>query len=421
MTQQIKKRKILLLSDHPLSSSGVGTQARYLIKGLIDTGKYSFICFGGAVKHEDYRQVNISPDLVIKPTDGFGNRDLLRLTLAQEKPDVMMLFTDPRFFVWCWEMSEEIHQICPIAYNHLWDNFPAPEFNKVLYESTDLVNCINWPTYTFCKEWFPEKTNFIPHAVPREIFYPMKDEDITKNKKLILKGRREDTFIGFWVSRNARRKVPGDVLDSWKLFLDKLEAKHGHRNAVLVMHTDPLDQEGPNLHHVVNMLKLQDHVIFSTDRLDFDKMNVLYNVADFTTLISLNEGFGLSLLESMMTATPVIALKTGGMTRQVVDHRDGTENGIALEPEVKSLVGSQLVPYIYEDLISNDSVAESFLQMYEYGPQKRRELGMKALQYASSEFSIENLIQKWDESLTKLIDGWNDNKSSTKQWACIEL
>ena len=42
------KKTILMLSDHPLSTSGVGTQARWLIHGLINTGKYSFRCFGGA-------------------------------------------------------------------------------------------------------------------------------------------------------------------------------------------------------------------------------------------------------------------------------------------------------------------------------------------------------------------------------------
>ena len=35
-------KKILFLSDHPLAPSGVGVQARFLIEGLIKTGKYSF-------------------------------------------------------------------------------------------------------------------------------------------------------------------------------------------------------------------------------------------------------------------------------------------------------------------------------------------------------------------------------------------
>lgn len=412
------KRKILLLSDHPLSTSGVGTQARYLVKGLNDTGKYSFVCFGGAIKHDNYNQVTVNDDFIIKPTDGFGNRDLIRLVLAQEKPDALMLFTDPRFFIWVWEMEDEIHQMCPIVYNHLWDNPPAPEFNKVLYESTDLINCINYPTYEFCHNWFPDRTNFVPHAVPSELFYPMKKDEIKKHRETLLKGKPADTFVALWVSRNARRKMPSDVIYSWKMFLDDMEKKHGHRKGLLVMHTDPLDQEGPNLIHVVNMLGVQDHVFFSKDRYEFNHMNALYNCADVTISRSSNEGFGLSMLESLMTATPIIALKTGGMTRQVVDHRDGTPNGIALDPDVRSLVGSQLVPYIFEDFISHETFAKSLTEMYEYGPERRSQLGIKGFEYVKEEFSMERLVGSWDRTLTETIDKW---KSSNRQWSHVTL
>jgi len=129
------KKTILMLSDHPLSTSGVGTQARWLIHGLINTGKYSFRCFGGAVRHEDYNLNVVNQDFIIKPTNGFGDRNLLRQTLVQLKPDALMLFTDPRFFIWVWEMADEIKQICPITYWHLWDNPPWPDFNKVLFKN----------------------------------------------------------------------------------------------------------------------------------------------------------------------------------------------------------------------------------------------------------------------------------------------
>ncbi|HCT53552.1 MAG TPA: hypothetical protein DF712_13950, partial [Balneola sp.] len=114
------------------------------------------------------------------------------------------------------------------------------------------------------------------------------------------------------------------------------------------MHTEPLDSEGPNLFKVSEMLGIQDNVFFSRERVEFDQMNILYNISDFCINTSYAEGFGLSTLESMMAGTPIIAPKTGGLTRQVVDHRDGSENGVALDIDVKTLVGSQQVPYIYE-------------------------------------------------------------------------
>jgi hypothetical protein len=49
-----EKKKILVLSDHPLSPSGVGTQTKYMIEALLKTGRYQFLCLGGAMKHDDY-------------------------------------------------------------------------------------------------------------------------------------------------------------------------------------------------------------------------------------------------------------------------------------------------------------------------------------------------------------------------------
>jgi len=38
-----KKIKIMTISDHPLSPSGVGTQTKYILEKLLNTGKYSVI------------------------------------------------------------------------------------------------------------------------------------------------------------------------------------------------------------------------------------------------------------------------------------------------------------------------------------------------------------------------------------------
>jgi glycosyltransferase involved in cell wall biosynthesis len=415
----VRKKKILFISDHPLSTSGVGCQARYLIEGLIKTGKYTFRCLGAAIKHNDYRTIKVNDDWIIKPIDGFGDKNMIRFLLATEKPDAIVLFTDPRFFMHIFEVEDEIHQVCPISWWHVWDNDPWPAYNKPIYDGVDLCNCHSHKTYGLVKEHFPEITNFIPHAVPKKLFFPIEhEEQLLKAKTQILGENKKDHFVGFWVNRNARRKMPGDVLDSWSIFLDKLEAKHGHRNATLLMHTDPMDKEGPNLFKITEHFGIQKNVAFSTDRVDFQQMNVLHNISDFYMNISCNEGFGLGTLEAMMCGKPIIALKTGGMIRQVEDHRDGSHNGIGLEPDVRDLVGSQMVPYICEDHVSHEKVANAILEVFDWGPEKRKEIGQKALSYAHHEFDLDRTVADWDKTLSETMENWGSRR---EKWVCERL
>lgn len=403
-----------------MSTSGVGTQARWLVNGLVGTGKYTFRCLGGAMKHSNYETVAVNPDFIIKPVDGFGSKELLRSLLVTEKPDALMLFTDPRFFVWVWEMEDEVHQVCPIVYNHLWDNPPWPEFNRVLYESTDLVNCINYPTYQMVHERFPDKTNFIPHALPADLYKPMDPAAAAEAKVKLLGPERADHFVVLFVSRNARRKMPSDVIQSWGMFLDRLQATHGHRKATLLMHTDPMDQEGPNLLHVVEAFGLRDNVVFSKERVSFEQMSVVYNVSDVVINTSCNEGFGLSVLEGLYCGKPAIVIKTGGLTRQVVDWQTGEEYGVALDPDVKCLVGSQLVPYIYEDFVSHQTRADAIWKVYEWGPERRKEVGERGRQYALKEFSMERLVGEWDRTLWKTLEEW-PQKQKSALWGEVKL
>ena len=156
------------------------------------------------------------------------------------------------------------------------------------------------------------------------------------------------------------------------------------------------------------MLGIKNSVVFSTDRIGFDQINVMHNVSDCCINISYAEGFGLATLEAMQTGTPIIATQTGGRTMQVVDHRDGSQNGVALNIDFRTLVGSQGVPYIYEDYAINENVAKSLMQMYELGPDERKALGQKAKQYVEDEFSLDETIRLWHETTSETIANWKE-------------
>lgn len=413
-----EKKKILFLSDHALSTSGVGCQSRFLIEGLVKTGNWSVRQLGAAVKHANYDVVHVSPDFIIKPIDGFGDRETLIKILVVEKPDVVVLFTDPRFFHWFYEIEDEIRQVCPVAYWHVWDNEPFPEFNGPVYEATDLINCHSHMTYELIREKYPEKTNFIPHALPEDLFYPLKEKEINDYKRQMFGKGSEDRFVLFWVNRNARRKRPGDLLWAWSEFVNTLRSE-GEPDPLLLLHTDPYDAEGPNLISVAEHFDIIDTCYFSTQRIEFDKMNVLHNVSDACINVSYAEGFGLATLEAMQCANPIIAVKTGGLTRQVVDHRDGSINGIALDVTHKTLVGSQTVPYIVEDYTSIQQISDAMYDMYKMPKEERKSLGLKARNYVMEEFSLNKTIEMWNDTLLDLIDKTKNTKP--KNWEIMDL
>jgi glycosyltransferase involved in cell wall biosynthesis len=267
------------------------------------------------------------------------------------------------------------------------------------------------------KDKYPNKTNFIPHSLPDNIFHQLPSDEIKLHKRNLLGADREDHFIGIWVNRNAKRKRPSDLLESWALFLKNLEEKHGHKKATLIMHTEPTDNEGPNLFKVTEYLDIRDNVFFSRERIEFEKMNVLYNVCDFCINTSYAEGFGLSTLESMLTGTPIIAPKTGGLTRQVVDCNDGTHNGVALDIDFRTLVGSQAVPYIYEDYVHNENFANAMMKLFELDEKERKLLSRKVKKYANTEFGYQKTIDDWHKTMIETIE----NFKSRKNWQIEEI
>jgi glycosyltransferase involved in cell wall biosynthesis len=398
-----KKFKIVTMSDHPLVSSGVGSQTKYIIEGLLRTGRYQFRSLGGAINHADYRPQKLQEygdDWIIFPTDGYGNETLMRDLLDVEKPDAIWFMTDPRFFVWLFNMSDEIRDRgIPLLYYHVWDNYPVPHYNKDFYNSCDFIGCISKLTYDIvCQLGMKDKSAYIPHAVNADIFKPFTKEEIVARRAEAL-GKNKDKFVIFYNSRNARRKMTSDVVKVFKQFLDKV----GQDKAFLLMHTDPHDQEGADLFEVCKLLDLNpSQIAFSNQRVPPEQMAIFYNMADVTMNISNNEGFGLSVLESLSCGTPAIVNETGGLQDQIKDE-NGTEFGVSVKPATRSLTGSQQIPYILDDRNSDEDLVNALLKMYNMTWEERKELGKKAREWTEKAFSMKGLVTGWDEALTKYI------------------
>jgi len=422
------KKKILVLSDHPLSPSGVGTQTKYFIETMLKTNRYKFVCLGGAMKHDKYEPTSVEPygnDWIIYPVDGYGTEEIIRSVLQQEKPDLLWFMTDPRFYGWLWEMENEVRAVCPMVYYHVWDNHPAPMFNGDFYRSTDEVVCISKVTHDIVQKVAPSvSSRYLPHAVNSDVFKKLKDpESLQKiadvRKQVLGEGKTtQDKTLFFWNNRNARRKQSGTIIWWFKEFLDEV----GHDKATLLMHTDARDPHGQDLPHLIDHLGINTgQVLLSTQKVAPEELAVFYNVADYTINIADAEGFGLATLESLSCGTPIIVNMTGGLQEQVTNGKDWF--GWGIQPSSKAVIGSLQVPYIYEDRMNQREFTDTLKKALNVSKKAYKKMSIQGMAHVRENYSFESFQKNWIETIDEVIEkhGSWDTRKNHKTWQLLEV
>src|ERR1700749_4369868 len=165
--------------------------------------------------------------------------------------------------------------------------------------------------------------SYVPHGVREDVFFPIDElhpqyPEMQEFKLKLFKGKEYD-FVLFFNSRNIRRKSIPDTLLAFKTFLDTLTEEEKDK-CVFILHTQPIDENGTNLFAVAEMLfgdDVEKRIIFSASPLSLQQMNFLYNLSDGTILLSSNEGWGLSMTESLMAGKMIIGNVTGGIQDQM--------------------------------------------------------------------------------------------------------
>jgi len=414
-----KKKKILLLCDDLRMHSGIATMAREFVVGTAHI--FDWVQLGAAIKHPDKgkifdlsqevnKQQGITDAYVkVYPWDGYGNQEILRELLNVERPDAILHFTDPRFWGWLYAMEHEIRQIMPIFYYNIWDDLPTPMYNQPYYESCDLLMCISKQTYGIVHETLKDKKyqdwqiTYVPHGINHKTFFPIKETDecyqrYVDFKKEIL-GDKEYDFIVFYNSRNIRRKHTSDLMLGFEEFVQTLTPQQREKT-LLLMHTDPVDENGTDLPAVIEACCKNSNIKFTKVRQATpEQMNFYYNMVDITANIASNEGFGLGTAESIMAGTPIIVNVTGGLQDQCgfVDERGNllTERHYKgswksnhtgkylvhgkwctpIWPKAITLQGSIPTPYIFDDIVDYRDLVEPFKFWYSLSKETRKELG----------------------------------------------
>jgi glycosyltransferase involved in cell wall biosynthesis len=348
-----------------------------------------------------------------------------------------MLITDPRYFVWLFMMENEIRKTIPITYLNIWDDYPAPLYNKPFYEACDLLMGISKQTVNINKLVLGDKADsriikYIPHGLNHEIFKPLDKNDATLKefKKQLFSGKEYD-FALLFNSRNIRRKQIPDTILAYRLFIDQLPIEQA-KKCCLVLHTERVNEHGTDLEAVIELLANgeQYNIIFTDARFDNGQMNMLYNSTDAQILLTSNEGWGLSLTEAILAGKPIIANVTGGMQDQMrfedeegnwytpsseipSNHRGTYKKhgkwAFPVYPTSRSIVGSPPTPYIFDDRCEAEDAAKQIMNVYNLSPEERAELGLAGREWALSDeagFTGDHQGKRVIEAFEELFSTW---------------
>ena len=451
------KKKILLMSDDLRMHSGVATVSKDIVLETIN--EYDWVQLGGAIQHPEKGKVIDMRHglqewgyedgyLKIYPVDGYGNEDLLREIIQIEKPDAILHYTDPRFWIWFYNMEAEIRRTMPIFYYNIWDDLPDPQYNTNYYRSCDLLMAISKQTYGINKrllephgyeDW---QVTYVPHGISERRFYKVEDDDV-KMMDFEVKHQLDDKkFKILYSNRNIRRKQPNDVLLAYKYFMDELTPEQ-RDECVLIFHCTPKDDNGTDLPRVKRHL-IPDYDIcftYDTDGRPFgdEEMNLLFNSADVYVNMASNEGFGLGSAEALTVCTPIIVNVTGGLQDQcgfqdddgnLLTPDDYTELGSnhrgrykthgewvkPIYPTSISLQGSVPTPYIWDDRCQPEDAAKNLREFYDMGREERKRLGSLGTEFCKQNLMTSEVMgQNFIDSMNGAFENWKPKKRYTME------
>jgi len=452
----MKKKKILLLSDDMRMHSGIATQSKEMVLGTVH--KYDWVQIGAAINHPENGKIidmseaiknenGISNAYVkVYASSGYGNPDMLREVMRMENPDAILHFTDPRFWIWLYQMEHEIRLNIPIFYLNIWDDLPDPLYNTNYYRSCDLLLSISKQTYGINKRILSKygyedwQTKYTPHGVNSRDHYTI-DKNDTKFKEFEQKhGLDKYKFKILYLNRNIRRKQPGDIALAYKHFMDGLTEEQ-RKDCALVFHAQVSDENGTDMRAVCETLLPNYPVIFTYENgghFNDEDINYIYNSVDVYINIASNEGFGLGSLEALTVGTPIIVNVTGGMQDQCGFKKDGKylteedyvelgsnhrgtykEHGEWVKPVFPSNIscqGSPMTPYIFDDRASYEDAGDALRYWYDKEPEERKRCGEVGREWVEEiGMTSKSLSEKYMEAIDTTFEKWKPREKYTME------
>jgi len=297
--------KIFYSGDSPTVTTGFGIVAKNLLTRWHKMG-HELVALGVNHYGDPYDPKEIP--FPVYPCDKggvaeiFGHAKLWYL-VEKHNPDLLFFLNDP------WVISDYLRHkpahINPkmVAYFPIDSGPLKPEWGAMLTKEFEAQIC-----YSHFAEQIltdsnggkrPKNLHQIYHGVDTSTFFPFNQSEARRLLEI-----PEDSFVIGMVARNQYRKRFDLVINAFSKFAkDKSKTK-------LYLHT-ALKDIGFDINDLARQYGINDKLILTADMtpaqgVPNSTLNLIYNTFDINTLISMGDGFGLPVAESMATGCPQI-------------------------------------------------------------------------------------------------------------------
>jgi glycosyltransferase involved in cell wall biosynthesis len=298
--------KILWISDCPDNkiNTGYATATRLIACELIKRG-HTFIFGSQCSQDADIQTITVGPNVC--KSYGFGKGKFLSAQAIgeinmMEKPDLIVTMAD-------WQMVEGMMGLSGCDAFSKWICY-APIDGDMFTTAWDFM-IHETPFMVFMSPWFGPRAAkrrrfglnaYVPLPLDLGQHFMMDDDTRNTLRKNCKQGAGwpTDTLTVLTVARNQWRKNYPEIIRAASI----LKKSHPGKFS-FVFHCQPTETMGWDLPRLMHYYDVGDCTAISSNFVDTDGKNNLYNSADLFLLPSLGEGFGIPIIEAALYDLPI--------------------------------------------------------------------------------------------------------------------
>ena len=400
-------KKILLISDSPYASTGLGRMSKYFLKMLPD---YEWSIWG--ILHPDFniRKGNYLPYYdpkefpdtkfkLLAPksyTDEQYGFEFIQDFIKSEEPDFVITSMDMHLSFTLTQMIKDLQFTMDKKFK--WINyFPMDreDFKRLeidAFRFADVNVCITKFGVDKIHSYNPKvRIEQIYHPLDLAEFPEVDSEKLIEFRHKAWKNLADDAYQVGTVNRSFARKDTARLVRCFVEFLKKTKdtAVYIHGNARTIEGIDLVKMSMENEAPKNRMAYLPAHYS-EVDGVNQETLNMIYRSFNQFVTVSTGEGFGFSTVEALACKVPIIAPYNTSFPELIGD------NGYLVKPSEMTFLNNKSTTMW--PIVNIDAVVERMLYVYEH-PEEAKERAEGGYKWVKDNLNLEKIANQWREIL----------------------